>query len=187
MNNFSSQWANAMVDCDVIRNNVKIATCKGLINDTKDHNFISFDADADIQVGDDIYCPIKRKHYIITNTDIALFCGKEHRLDAFFESNFSKPQTTIFNTYNPNNSIIGNQQNATININEAFDNLNNMINQYGNNDKIKLFELSNSLKSELNKNQINKSSFQKFSDLIAKHSWLPLAIAQVIGSWIQRG
>ena len=66
-------FRNSMIDCEIIRNRVKIATIKGLISDSKDYNFISFDLGANVQIGDDIFVPIKNKHYIITYTDIATF------------------------------------------------------------------------------------------------------------------
>lgn len=188
MSSFSSQWRQVMVDCDIFRNNIKVATYKGMINDSKECNFISFDPDVDVQVNDNVFCPLKNKHYIITSTDIALFNGKQHRLDAFFDNNFTPKQaTTVFNTYNPNNSIIGSQQTATINIYDSFNNLDKLINDYGATDKEKLFELKDTLKQQLESNQLNKSSLSKFSDLIAKHSWLALAISQIIAAWIQRG
>jgi len=188
LSRFSSQWRSVMVDCEIFRNNVKIATYKGMINDSKEHNYISFDPDVDVQINDDIFCPLKKKHYIITNTDIALFGGKQHRLDAYFDNNFMQAQTTtVFNTYNPSNSIIGSQQNATINISDSFNNLEKLINDNGGNDRKELFELENLLKQQLDTNQLNKGFLSKFSHLLAKHSWLPMAIAQIISAWIQRG
>lgn len=187
MSRFSSQWRSVMVDCEIFRNSVKIATYKGMINDSKEHNYISFDPDVDVQINDDIFCPLKNKHYIITNTDIALLGGKQHRLDAYFDNNFTQTHTTtVFNTYNPNNSIIGSQQTATINISNSFNNLDKLINNNGGTDKEELFELKTILKQQLDSNQLNKNSLSKFSDLIAKHSWLVSAISQIIAAWIQR-
>ena len=187
MSGFSSAFKHAMVDCEIIRNNIKIATYKGLISDSKDFNVISFDCKSDVQVGDDIYCPLKNKHYIITNTDIKLFNGKPHRLDAFFENNFiPKTSNTIFNTYNPSNSIIGSQQFATINISDSFNNLNEMIDKFGAEDKQQLLELVKLLQVETNNQVINKSLFKKFGSLISKYSWLAPCISQIIAAWIQQ-
>jgi len=186
---FLSAFKSAMVDCDVIRNGNKIATHKGLINDTKDYNFISFEPSVDIQIGDDIYCPLKNKHYLIINTDLRLFSGKQHSLDAYFENNFSKPiSTTTFNTYNPSNSVIGNQQNVVLNISNCYNNLQNQIEQLGNEDKTQLYELLKLLKLETSNGQINHSTFEKFKTLFAKHGpWLIPSIVQIITAWIQHG
>lgn len=172
-----SAFRSSMLECEVYRNGVKIASHKGLISDSKDYNVISFEPNVDdIQVGDDIYCPMKKKHYIITNTDIKTFHGKLHSFDAYFENNFTKPtQNMTFNTYNPNNSVIGTQQNVTLNINDCFNNLQKQIEQQPFEDKEQLYELLNLLKSETSNNQINNSVFSKFKDLFNKHAiWLSL-------------
>lgn len=59
MHTFLSAFKHAMVNCDIIRNGAKIATHKGLINDTKNYNFISFDPSVDVQAGDVISVPLK--------------------------------------------------------------------------------------------------------------------------------
>lgn len=185
---FASGFRCSLVECEIYRNGQLVNTVDGLVNDNETYNTISFDPDTDIQVNDDIFCPLKNKHYIITNTNTVLFGGKPYKLDAYFKNNFSsKTNSTIFNTYNPTNSIIGNQQNVTISINESFNNLDKLINNNGGEDITRLNELSSTLKSELSGNQISKTKLSKFSDLIAKHSWLPIAISQIIAGWIQQG
>lgn len=84
------------------------------------------------------------------------------------------------------NSIIGNQQSAIINnSNFDVDNLKELIDLYGNNDKQQLYELCSLLEQSLQKDDFHKSKLSKFSDLIAKHSWLPTAIAQIISAYLQ--
>lgn len=182
---------SSMLDCEIIRNGVKIATHKGLVNDSKDFNYISFEPNSgvDIQIGDDIYCPLKDKHYIIINKDISTFHGQPHSIDAYFENNFTKPiSNTTFNTYNPSYSVIGTQQNVSLNISDSFNNLQKQISEFGNEDREQLQELLNTLKSETTNNQLHKSVFSRFGTLIAKHgSWLMPAISQIITAWIQQG
>lgn len=189
MHSFKSAFKRAMTDCEVIRNGSSINTYLGLISDSKEHNVINFEPEADVQVGDDIYCPLKKKHYIITNTDITIIDGKPFKLSAYFDNNFVKPNTTnVFNTYNPTNSVIGNQQNVTLNISDCFNNLQRQIEQQPLEDKAQLYELLNLLKSETSNNQINNSVFSKFKDLFNKHAnWLIPSVAQIIAAWIQRG
>ena len=125
---------------------------------------------------------------MITNVEIRTISGKPHSFDAYFENNFTRTISNMtFNTYNPNNSIIGTQQNAVINITDSFDNLDKLIQNQGGKDIERLNELSSTLKSELLGNQIDKSKLSKFGDLIAKHSWLVMAISQIIAAWLQRG
>ena len=187
MHEFYKSFKRNMIECEINRNGIKINNVLGLVSDSKEYNCISFDPEVDVQINDDIYCPIKKKHYIIINTDIKTLQGKPHRLEAYFENNFTRPsETTIFNTYNPNNSIIGNQQNAVININDCFNNLDNLINQNGNEDIDRLNELSSILKEETKNQKFDKSKLSKFGDLITKYSWVAASITQIIAAWIQR-
>ena len=61
-----------------------------------------------------------------------------------------------------------------------------MIEQYGSNDKEQLYELANTLEQSLQKDEFQKSKLSKFGDLIAKHSWLPAAIAQIVCTFISK-
>lgn len=184
-----SNFRDSMLDCEIYRNGIKISENKGLISDSKNYNVIQFEPESnlDIQIGDEIYCPIKRKYYKIINTDIETFKGKPFSISAYFENNFNKPiSNTNINVYNPNNSIIGNQQSAIININDSFEKFQNQIDTIGAEDKAELQELLNLLRTETTKNQIDKSIFSRFGSLISKHaSWLFPMIADIITAWIQ--
>lgn len=187
MHSFVHSFKHAMLDCEIYRNGVKIANLPGLISDSKEYNCISFDPSVDIQIGDDIYCPIKKKHYLINNVDIKTFQGKANRLEAYFENNFSNSsQTNIFNTYNPSNSIIGSQQNAIINVNDSFNNLENLIKKAEIEDVVKLNELYSIIKEEIKNDTVSKSKLSNFGDLLCKYSWLAPAISQIITAWIQK-
>ena len=93
--------------------------------------------------------------------------------------------STVYNINNASNSIIGNQQSAIIN-NADFDinKLKDLIELYGANDKQQLYELTNLLEQSLKKDEFHKSKLAKFGDLLAKHSWLPLAISQIIAGYL---
>ena len=188
MNSFLHSFKRAMLDCEIFRNGEKIANQLGLVNDNKEYNYIAFDPNIDIQIGDEIYCPIKKKHYLVNYIDIKTFNGKAHRLEAYFDNNYiNSSQTTIFNTYNPNNTIIGNQDNAVINIRDSFNHLENLIKQNENEDTIRLNELYSILKEEIQNNNLSKSKLSKFGDLLCKYSWLAPAISQIIVEWIKKG
>ena len=92
-----------------------------------------------------------------------------------------------YNISNPQNSIIGNQEFATIN-NKSFniDELKKLIELYGDNDKAKLYQLTSELEKAIHNDNIKKGMLSRFSDLIAKHSWLPLAIAQILSAFITK-
>ena len=56
---------------------------------------------------------------------------------------------------------------------------------FGADDTQQLYELSAQLQDLLEKDDFHKSKLSKFSNLIAKHSWLPTAIAQIISAYLQ--
>ncbi len=180
-----------MIDFKVFRNSNIVATIKGLKNVEKGSNkkYIGFYPDADIQVGDILSNPNSSIKYYIVDIDTATYMGEIYQIKAYYKN--SQPvnnyeNSTVFNINNAQNSIIGNQQSAILNnSNFNIDDLKQLIELYGSNDKQQLYELSSLLKECLDKDDFHKSKFSKFSDLIAKHSWLPLAISQIIAGYIQ--
>ena len=88
------------------------------------------------------------------------------------------------NTFNISNcSINGAVQNTgTINIGSqiSLDDIKELIEKYGNEDKQQLNELLEELKSAEKFEIYKKGMLAKFGDLLAKHSWLTGALAQYI-------
>lgn len=183
-----NSFRNQMIDFDIYRNSALINTVKGLKNTEKGTNrkFIGFFPDVDIQIGD-IFINSGIKYYV-TEVDTQTFKGETFAKKAYYTTSISKsqPNSTVFNINNASNSIIGNQQSAILN-NSHFniDDLKQLIEIYGENDKQQLYELTSLLKDSLDKDDFHKSKLSKFSDLIAKHSWLPTAIAQIISAYLQ--
>lgn len=182
-------FADSMIDFQNYRNSQLISTLKGLKNFEKNTNkkYIGFFPNADIQIGD-VLINSGIKYYVV-DLDTQTWKGQIASLKAYYQT--TPPQTsqsssTIFNISNASNSIIGNQQSAIIN-NSSFniDDFKQLIELYGEQDKQQLYELTSLLKSCLDKDDFHKSKLSKFSDLIAKHSWVPLGIAQIISAYIQ--
>jgi len=182
-------FADCMIDFQNYRNSQYISTLKGLKNTEKNTNkkYIGFFPGVDIQIGD-ILINSGIKYYII-DIDTQSWKGQIASLKAYYQT--TPPQntssnSTIFNISNASNSIIGNQQSAIIN-NSSFniDDFKSLIELYGEQDKQKLYELTSLLKNCLDNDDFHKSKLSKFSDLIAKHSWVPLGIAQIISAYIQ--
>lgn len=186
MNNPLVHFKNSMIDFEIYRNSQLLSTTKGLKNSWEGKVFIEFFPDVDIQIGD-ILINSNIKYYII-DVDTQTWMGQISAIKAFYQT---KPPVENNNsiTYNigtASNSIIGNQQQAILN-NSAFniDDLKQLIELYGGSDKSQLYELSSQLQQLLEEDDFHKSKLSKFSDLIAKHSWLPTAIAQIISAFIQ--
>jgi len=182
-----NSFRNRMIDFEIYRNSKLISTVKGLKNSYQGKVFIEFFPDVDINIGDTlINSNIK---YYIVDVDTQTWMGQISAIKAFYQTTPPVepiPSSTIYNIGTASNSIIGNQQQAILNnSNFSIDDLKQLIKLYGNDDKQQLYELSSQLQQLLDNDDFHKSKLSKFSDLIAKHSWLPTAIAQIISAFIQ--
>lgn len=187
MNNPLNHFKNRMIDFDIYRNSNLLSTTKGLKNSYQGRVFIEFFPDVDVQIGDILVN--SKINYYITDIDTQTWMGEISAIKAFYQTNPPVEQSsssTVFNINNASNSIIGNQQQAILN-NSLFniDDLKQLIELYGNDDKEQLYQLSSQLEQLLQEDDFHKSKLSNFSNLIAKHSWLPTAIAQIISAFIQ--
>lgn len=187
MNNPLNHFRNRMIDFEVYRDSQFLTTLKGLKNSYEGKVFIEFFPGVDIQIGD-ILVNSNIKYYII-DIDTQTWMGEISAIKAFYQT---KPPVehnsspTVYNIGSASNSIIGNQQQAILNnSNFNIEDLKQLIELYGGNDKQELYELSTQLQQLLDIDDFHKSKLSKFSNLISKHSWLPLAIAQIISAFIQ--
>ena len=186
LNHFISQ----MIEFQIYRNSVLIDTVKGLKNTEKGSNkkFIGFFPDVDIQIGDFLMVPNTSIKYSIIDVDTSTYMGEIYQLKAYYQTapaEVKQPSVT-FNVNSSPNSIFGTQASAIMN-NPTFSisDFDSLIESNGGTDKKELYQLSSQLQELLEKDEFHKSKLSKFSDLIAKHSWLPLAIAQVISAYLQ--
>lgn len=183
------RFADRMINFDVYRNSKLIYTVPGLKNIETNTNkkMVEFFPEVKIQIGDVLVN--SGINYYIVDIDTQTWMGQVSAIKAYYQTTppvEHQSTSTVFNISNAQNSIIGNQQSAIIN-NSSFniEDLKEMIELYGANDKQQLYELTSLLEQTLQKDDFHKGKLSKFSDLIAKHSWLPLAIAQVISAFLQ--
>lgn len=186
-----NHFKNMMIEFQIFRNSVLISTVKGLKNTEKGTNkkYIGFYPDVDIQIGDVLFTSNSSIKYFVIDVDTATYMGEIYQIKAYYQNTspvVEQTSSTVYNISNASNSIIGNQQSAIIN-NSSFniDDLKELIELYGANDKEKLYDLTSLLEQTLKNDDFHKSKLSKFSDLIAKHSWLPTAIAQIISAYLQ--
>lgn len=185
-----NSFRNQMIDFDIYRNAALINTVKGLKNTEKGTNrkFIGFFPDVDIQIGDVVKTPNTNISYSIIDVDTSTYMGEIYQLKAYYQTApvETKQAPITFNVTGSPNSIFGTQASAIIN-NPYFNisDFDNLIETHGGNDKKELYQLSSQLQELLEKDDFHKSKLSKFSDLIAKHSWLPTAIAQIISAYLQ--
>jgi len=188
MNNPLNSFKNRMIEFELYRNSKFISKVMGLKNSYQGRVFVEFFPDVDVQAGDVL--KLSNMSFYITSTDIQTWMGEVSAIKAFYQTTPPIEQSvnsTTFNIGTATNSIIGNQQQAILN-NSSFnvDDLKQLIELYGDNDKQQLYELSSQLQLLLEKDDFHKGKLSKFSDLIAKHSWLPTAIGQIISAFIQK-
>ena len=180
-----------MIDFQICRNSEIISVQKGLKNTENNTNkkYIGFYPDVDVQIGDILTNLNSNIKYFIVDIDTTTWKGNVAQIKAYYQTTpllNQQQNSTVYNISNATNSIIGNQQNAILNSSSfGIDDLKQLIELYGNSDKQQLYELSSQLQQLLDKDDFHKSKLSKFSNLIAKHSWLPTAIAQIISAFIQ--
>ena len=191
MANPLNHFQSMMIDFQVVRNSNLISTVKGLKNTEQGTNkkYIGFYPDIDIQIGDVLSTPNSDIKYFVVDIDTATYMGEIYQIKAYYQNTspvVNQTSSTVYNISNASNSIIGNQQSAIIN-NSSFniDDLKELVELYGTNDKEQLYELTSLLEQTLKEDDFHKSKLSKFGDLIAKHSWLPTAIAQIISAYLQ--
>ena len=182
-----NHFVEQMVEFEIYRNSQFISKTKGLKTSSQGKTFVEFFPDVDVQAGDIL--KLANISFYVVNTDIQTWMGEISAIKAYYQTTPPIEQSsnsTVFNISNASNSIIGNQQQATLN-NSSFniEDLKQLIELYGNNDKQQLYELSSELEQLLKKDDFHKSKLSKFSDLIAKHSWIALSIAQIIAGYLQ--
>lgn len=187
MDNPLNHFKKQMIDFEIYRNSQLVSTAKGLKNSYQGKVYVEFFPDVDVQIGD-ILVNSNIKYYIV-DVDTQTWCGQISAIKAFYQTRppvEHQSSSTVYNIGTASNSIIGNQQQAILN-NSSFsiDDLKELIELYGAGDKNQLYELTAQLQQLLEKDDFHKSKLSKFSDLIAKHSWLPTAIAQIISAFIQ--
>lgn len=181
-------FQDRMINFDIYRNQNFIFSTKGLKNIENNTNkrYIGLYPFVEIQIGD-VLINSNIKYYIV-DIDTQTWQGQVCQLKAYYQTtppNNQQSNSITYNINNASNSIIGNQQSAIINnSNFSIEDLKQLVELYGNNDKQQLNELVSSLTESLKKDDFHKGKLSKFGDLIAKHAWLPTAIAQIIAGYL---
>ena len=172
-------------DLIIIRNGKEVGTVKGFVCGKDYPNTIQTLEPTEIYDGDIL--KLLNKEYLIVDAQPKIHENVLCYYMAKFKS--ESENSNISNTFNistVHNSIVGNQQNAVMNFENSITNLRDIVSQKSE-DKEQLEKFANYLEALLeNNNKIEKSNFEKFSDLLAKHSDIALAIGNTIFQWIIR-
>ena len=189
--NLESFFALGGVEYQVFRNNSVIAKETGIPNHEKatSNKYIGFRPLTDIKPGDCLINPVNEKLYVVDiQTDIHR--GQPFQLKAYYQTEVeysapTTPQSTIFNINNANNSVIGNNNVLNINYTDCLQKLKKSIENSNEADKEELSKIVSLLELIVEDNiPVKKGLLSKFSDIIAKHSWLASQITTLLLSWL---
>ena len=168
-------------DLIIIRNGKEVGTVKGFVCGKDYPNTIQTLEPTEIYDGDIL--KLLNKEYLIVDAQPKIH---ENVLCYYMAKFKSESENSNISNGTVHNSIVGNQQNAVMNFENSITNLRDIVSQKSE-DKEQLEKFANYLAALLeNNDKIEKSNFEKFSDLLAKHSDVALAIGNTIFQWIIR-
>lgn len=137
---------------------------------------------------------LKSHDYIEENIDVppSVYCLMlTEKGECLVEAGFHTPSETVspvsnvFHIENATNSVIGTQENVTLNIGDTLQEIKEQIDSSNSNDKQELRELINLLEKTMNnETSIKKGAFSRFAGIIQKNSWIASPIASVVLKWI---
>lgn len=172
------------------RNGSVISELKGTQNrePSTSRRFAGFKPGSDVRPGDWLINPANERLFVSdTLTD---FQGKKmNQLKAYYqtmsEHNSKEKSTSMYHIGTANNSVIGTQAIATMNISCSPQEIKEQISSSTSEDKEELLQVISLLEMIVN-NQVpaQKGLFAKFSDTIQKNSWIAGPMASIILDWL---
>ncbi len=175
----------------IIRKGDKLFEYKGIINteEPTGRKYIGFEPCSDIKPLDILVNPANEKVYVV-EIQTQYYLGNAFQIKAYYQTqyehdNFEKQTgNTIFNITNPTNSIIGNNNIATINCDDLLSELKTKIDNIAE-DKAELQQIVSLLEIIIEeKLPPQKGLFAKFSATMEKHSWITSAISNILLNWL---
>lgn len=175
----------------VERNGEIISQFKGLINTEQSttKRYIGFYPDVDIQSEDILINPYGDKYHV-SNREVQTFAGKPNQLKCFVTSEteykrHSQSTAPTFHIENAYGSVIGTQENVTLNYNESIKNAKELISSSDSEDKEELQQIVSLLEKVVdNQIPIQKGLFSKFSAVMERNSWIAGTISSTLLSWL---
>lgn len=166
-------------------------TEKGLINteNSSGRKYIGFMPGTDITPNDVLMNPSGDLFYIVeTLTDS--FLGKPHQLKAYYQTKrehelAQQEPKAIFNVQNAYGSVIGTNNQATINYTASIREMKERVSNEFSPDKEDMEKIISLLEMVVN-NQVppSKGLFSKFSEVMERHSWLSNSVAATVLGWL---
>ena len=172
------------------RNNSRIGEAHGFFCGKDYPNTIQLVEDTDIKNDDWLIDSISNQRYYVCNARPIIINGEPSDWMVSYQTEREynlcnsrlAAENTTFNIHSiSGNSIIGNQQTATLNAGYSLSKIKDLISAFPEADKEIAKELVDSMEAIENSNHptLTKGSLSKFSDLLKKHSDLLIAV----GGW----
>ncbi len=189
---FGNLLSNHGVLYKVIRDNKEIAQEMGLPNHEKEtaKKYIGFRPLTDIVPGDCLVSIVNEKVYV-SDVQTAYYSGKPFQLKVYYqteaEHNAAQPTGgTIFNIGTASGSVIGSNNVMNINYTDGLQGLKDAANTAASEaDKAELQKLVSLLELVVQDAvPVKKGLLSKFSDTIAKHSWLASQVTGILFNWL---
>jgi len=151
--------------------------------------YVMFSPEVDVREMDILVNPIgETLHIVRTETDFAY--QKPHFIKAFYQteqeySAVKQPSNPVFNIQNAYGSVIGTNNQATINYNSAVSELKEKVAADTSGDKEQLEKIVSLLEMVVN-DQVppSKGLFSKFREVMERNSWITGSVANALLGWL---
>lgn len=156
---------------------------------TTGKSYIGFAPGTDVKAEDVLVSPSGDTYYI-TETETQFNRKEPFQLKAFFQTErehqaAKQASSSVFNIQNAYGSIIGTNNQATINYNSAVSKLKEAVAADTSNDKEQLEKIVSLLEMVVN-DQVppSKGLFSKFREVMERNSWITGSVANALISWL---
>lgn len=175
----------------VVRKGVPDRTELGLKNreTATGRSYIGFPPKTDIKTGDILVSPSEDVFYVV-ETETQFVRREAAQLKAFIQSErelkvAEQPSAAVFNIQNAYGSVIGTNNQATINYNSAVSELKEKVASDTSEDKEQLEKIVSLLEMVVN-DQVppSKGLFSRFSEVMERNSWIAGSVANAILNWL---
>lgn len=176
----------------VERNGVQIySSICGLPNTEKStaQKYIGFLPETDIKPGDFLINPANERFFVI-NIQTHFFQQEPYQLKAYYQTEYDKVRheqfaSPVFNIGNAYGSVIGTQQNVSLNYENSLRSAKEQLESSDSPDKEELQHII-SLLEMITSNQLppQKGLLSKFSAVMERNSWITGTITSVLLSWL---
>lgn len=179
-------------DFSIERNNSSISTTKGFFCGKDYPNTIQLASNSDISDNDWlIHISTNRRYFVknvqpISNSNQILAWMAEYLTESEYEESLSQKDNSTFSIGTIYGSaIVGNYNNATINNGSDLKEIRALIASKPSEDQEELNKLIDRVEIITEDNQpVSKGTFAKFSDLLAKHSDIAIALGSSLIKWL---